>query len=75
MERSRVPFDDGGRDVGVPATRRLAAAMRHPERWLAVLRIVVGAWFLKSLFTVSVVPADAYDALILVADATPVTQL
>ena len=25
--------------------------MRHPERWLAVLRIVVGAWFLKSLFT------------------------
>jgi thiosulfate dehydrogenase (quinone) large subunit len=26
-------------------------AMRFPERWLAVLRIVVGLWFLKALFT------------------------
>lgn len=26
-------------------------AMRAPERWLAVLRIVVGLWFLKSLLT------------------------
>jgi YVTN family beta-propeller protein len=25
--------------------------MRHPERWLAVLRITVGLWFLKSIFT------------------------
>ena len=25
--------------------------MRHPERWLAVLRLTVGVWFLKSLFT------------------------
>ena len=25
--------------------------MRHPERSLAVLRIVVGAWFFKSIFT------------------------
>lgn len=25
--------------------------MRSPERWLAVLRIVVGCWFAKSLFT------------------------
>ena len=25
--------------------------MRHAERWLAVLRLTVGLWFLKSLFT------------------------
>jgi YVTN family beta-propeller protein len=25
--------------------------MRHPDQWLAVLRITVGLWFLKSLFT------------------------
>src|SRR5436190_9001786 len=25
--------------------------MRYPNRWLALLRIVVGAWFAKSLFT------------------------
>ncbi|HET7321155.1 MAG TPA: TQO small subunit DoxD [Longimicrobiaceae bacterium] len=28
-----------------------ARGMRHPERWVAVLRIGVGLWFLKSLFT------------------------
>ncbi len=28
-----------------------APAMRAPQRWLAVLRIVVGLWFVKSLFT------------------------
>ncbi|HYT04474.1 MAG TPA: TQO small subunit DoxD [Gemmatimonadales bacterium] len=27
------------------------APMRSPERWLAVLRIAVGAWFAKALFT------------------------
>jgi uncharacterized membrane protein YphA (DoxX/SURF4 family) len=27
------------------------SAMHAPERWLAVLRIVVGCWFAKSLFT------------------------
>ncbi|MBX6331619.1 MAG: DoxX family protein [Gemmatimonadaceae bacterium] len=26
-------------------------SMRVPDRWLAVLRIVVGLWFVKSLFT------------------------
>ena len=26
-------------------------AMRSPERWLAVLRVAVGLWFLKALFT------------------------
>src|SRR2546422_11769748 len=26
-------------------------ALRYPERWLAVLRIAVGLWFLKALFT------------------------
>lgn len=26
-------------------------AMHHPERWLAVLRIAVGLWFAKALFT------------------------
>lgn len=25
--------------------------MRHAQRWLAVLRLTVGLWFLKSLFT------------------------
>jgi thiosulfate dehydrogenase [quinone] large subunit len=25
--------------------------MRHPERWLAVLRIAVGVWFAKAIFT------------------------
>jgi thiosulfate dehydrogenase (quinone) large subunit len=33
--------DDGG----------TGSAMRHPERWLAALRIIVGLWFLKSLLT------------------------
>lgn len=28
-----------------------APAMRFPERWLAVLRIAVGAWFAKAIFT------------------------
>jgi thiosulfate dehydrogenase (quinone) large subunit len=28
-----------------------ALAMRHPERWLAVLRIAVGLWFAKAIFT------------------------
>jgi uncharacterized membrane protein YphA (DoxX/SURF4 family) len=28
-----------------------AGIMRHPERWLAFLRVVVGLWFLKSLLT------------------------
>jgi YVTN family beta-propeller protein len=28
-----------------------SAKMRHPDRWLAALRLTVGAWFLKSLFT------------------------
>ena len=32
-----------------PATT--AHAMRSPERWLAVLRIVVGLWFLKGVVT------------------------
>jgi thiosulfate dehydrogenase [quinone] large subunit len=27
------------------------AAMRSPERWLAVLRIAVGVWFAKAIFT------------------------
>jgi len=27
------------------------SAMRSPERWLAVLRIAVGAWFAKAIFT------------------------
>src|SRR3989441_9862494 len=27
------------------------AAMRYPERWLAVLRIAVGVWFAKAIFT------------------------
>src|SRR5438067_12905411 len=28
-----------------------APPMRSPERWLAVLRIAVGVWFAKALFT------------------------
>ena len=32
-------------------TRDAVAAMRAPERWLAVLRIVVGLWFLKGIVT------------------------
>jgi uncharacterized membrane protein YphA (DoxX/SURF4 family) len=28
-----------------------AYPMRHPERWLAVLRIAVGLWFAKAIFT------------------------
>jgi thiosulfate dehydrogenase (quinone) large subunit len=35
--------------VDVPAGS--VPAMRHPERWLAVLRIAVGLWFAKALFT------------------------
>jgi thiosulfate dehydrogenase [quinone] large subunit len=32
-------------------TRGTVAAMRAPDRWLAVLRIVVGLWFLKGVVT------------------------
>jgi uncharacterized membrane protein YphA (DoxX/SURF4 family) len=28
-----------------------AAGMRAPERWIALLRVVVGAWFAKSIIT------------------------
>src|SRR5574342_851088 len=28
-----------------------AALMRSPERWLALLRIAVGVWFAKAIFT------------------------
>src|SRR5437870_11558253 len=28
-----------------------AFPMRHPERWLAVLRIAVGVWFAKAIVT------------------------
>ena len=33
------------------ATATHAPGMRHPDRWLALLRITVGLWFLKSLLT------------------------
>jgi YVTN family beta-propeller protein len=33
------------------ATTAGARSMRYPDRWLALLRITVGLWFLKSLFT------------------------
>lgn len=33
------------------ASSASGSTMRHPQRWLAVLRIVVGLWFLKSLLT------------------------
>src|SRR2546428_1403475 len=31
--------------------RQVVPTMRSPERWLAVLRIAVGLWFLKALVT------------------------
>jgi thiosulfate dehydrogenase (quinone) large subunit len=34
-----------------PAPPPRAASLRHPDRWLAALRVVVGLWFLKSLWT------------------------
>src|SRR4029453_3845426 len=36
-------------DPWVSATEE--SEMRHAQRWLAVLRLTVGLWFLKSLFT------------------------
>ena len=33
------------------SARDTVAAMRAPERWLAMLRIVVGLWFLKGIVT------------------------
>lgn len=33
------------------ASAASVSGMHHPQRWLAVLRIVVGLWFLKSLLT------------------------
>jgi thiosulfate dehydrogenase (quinone) large subunit len=33
------------------ATRRVPVTMSHPAEWLAVLRIVVGLYFVKSLIT------------------------
>ena len=37
--------------MDVQADAHLAPAMRSPERWLAVLRIAVGVWFAKAIFT------------------------
>jgi thiosulfate dehydrogenase [quinone] large subunit len=37
--------------MGVQAGTASPPAMRSPERWLAVLRIAVGVWFAKALFT------------------------
>jgi thiosulfate dehydrogenase (quinone) large subunit len=50
MERSRVRIDVAGSEAPARSLRN-PIAMRNPDRWLAVLRIVVGAWFLKSLFS------------------------
>ena len=37
--------------MDVQAPPQPVPAMRFPERWLAVLRIAVGLWFAKSIFT------------------------
>ena len=37
--------------MGVQAGTASPPAMRSPERWLAVLRIAVGVWFAKAIFT------------------------
>ena len=41
---------DAARTAGAPGAPS-APGMRSPERWLAILRIVVGMWFAKSIFT------------------------
>jgi thiosulfate dehydrogenase (quinone) large subunit len=43
--------NDFQRGKAMPASSDSIRAMRHPQRWLAVLRVVVGLWFLKSLLT------------------------
>src|SRR5258705_8041475 len=40
-----------GHDQTLGVTMRYGVGMRYPERWLAILRITVGLWFLKSIFT------------------------
>lgn len=50
MERSRASYGVAG-VRGVARVGRTSPVMQHPDRWLAVLRVVVGLWFLKSLFT------------------------
>lgn len=35
----------------MPSRSTSASSLRAPEQWLALLRIVVGLWFVKSLFT------------------------
>jgi uncharacterized membrane protein YphA (DoxX/SURF4 family) len=37
--------------IPAPYSRAPAVTLRQPGRWLAVLRVVVGLWFLKSLWT------------------------
>ncbi len=37
--------------MDVQAGAAPSSAMRSPERWLAVLRIAVGVWFAKGIFT------------------------
>src|SRR6195256_3968903 len=37
--------------MGVQAGTASPPAMRSPERWLAGLRIAVGVWFAKAIFT------------------------
>lgn len=37
--------------VGSSAALTSDSAMRHPDRWLAVLRIATGAWFIKAIWT------------------------
>lgn len=50
--RDRATYD-ASPTGGTPATdaRPRAAEMRQPDRWLAVLRIVVGLWFVKAILT------------------------
>lgn len=51
------PAADAAPNSRVTLPELSAPAVRHPERWIAVLRIVVGFWFLKSLWTKLHLPA------------------
>ena len=37
--------------TGSAATTPTQVEMSHPSRWMAVLRMLVGLWFLKALFS------------------------
>jgi uncharacterized membrane protein YphA (DoxX/SURF4 family) len=47
----QASYDAPPQAARADAVRPATVDMRHPDRWLAVLRVIVGLWFLKAILT------------------------